>query len=74
MARAKKEGKEGKDGKDGKEIEVGREVKVRIIQEKDEVVLAFGELVAWVSLNPLAAIELADNMKKSAEDILRSDA
>ena len=49
-------------------------IKVRIKKESDKVVMAFGELVAWVSLSPLAAIELADTMKEEAEAILRSDA
>jgi hypothetical protein len=50
------------------------QVRVRVSQEDEQVLLAFGELVGWVSLPPLAAIELADHIRDTAEDVLRSDA
>jgi len=59
--------------KDENKNGTGRAVQVKVLKEDDDVVLAFGELVAWVTLPPLAAIELADAMKLRAEEILRSD-
>ena len=55
-------------------IEQRHEIKVRVGKEEENVLLAFGELVAWVSLSPLAAIELSDNIRDMAEEVLRSDA
>lgn len=54
--------------------ETKRNVKVRVMNDDDKVVLAFGELVAWVALPPLEAIQFADHIRSEAEDILRSDA
>jgi len=55
-------------------IEQRHEIKVRVGKEEENVLLHFGELVAWVSLSPLAAIELSDNIRDMAEEVLRSDA
>ena len=55
-------------------IEAPHEVRVRVGAQNEQVRIAFGELVAWVELPPVAAIELADNIRDAAEKVLRSDA
>ena len=54
--------------------ETKRNVNVRVMNEDEKVVLAFGELVAWVALPPVEAIQFANHIKAEAEAILRSDA
>jgi hypothetical protein len=51
-----------------------RNVNVRVMNEDDKVVLAFGELVAWVAMPPVEAIQFAKHIQSEAEEILRSDA
>lgn len=55
------------------EVEAGHETLVRVAPKDEEVRIMFGGLVAWISLEPLKAIELSDKIKLAAEEVLRSD-
>lgn len=56
-----------------KEVDAGHETLVRVAPEDEEVRIMFGGLVAWISLEPLKAIELADKLRLAAEEVLLSD-
>lgn len=47
-------------------------VSVEVRERDDVVVLIFDKAVAWVGIEPVAAIKLAEQMKAAAVGILRS--
>lgn len=58
---------------DEKESELDCDIKLSVDRKDDEVIISFNKPVTWVACPSLVALRISEEIKKLAEEILKSD-